>query len=131
MAHEVDGFGLTFTHRRSWKAWRRAPGHEADIIPVTWTKGRFQAPGSSEILQEVWYSNEAESEAQRTSAVPFVVALAIAKDYAVMPHAFKEFRGLFEVVSTGERVTSHSIQTRVLRRVRHGQGMTMPTDPKA
>jgi hypothetical protein len=119
MAHEVDGFDLTFTSRRSWKATRRAAGQIVDVVPVTWTKGRRQDPTSKEIMQEVWYQNPAELEAARTSIAPFVVALAVAKDYSVLPHAFQEFRGIFEVVSTGEQLTPQSIQTRVVRRMQN------------
>jgi hypothetical protein len=57
-------------------------------------------------------------EARRTGPKPFIVALAIAKDYNVMPHAFDEFRGLFEVVTTGKTLSTNSIETRVLRRDR-------------
>jgi hypothetical protein len=45
------------------------------------------------------------------------VALAIAHDYAVQPHAFKEFVGVFEVVATGKIVSDISIETEVRRRV--------------
>jgi len=36
----------------------------------------------------------------------------------VLPHAFKQFTGTFEVAPTGKFLTEHSLETRVLRRVR-------------
>lgn len=39
MTHLVDGFGLKFTSRTSWKAQRYEFGSKIDVIPVTWTKG--------------------------------------------------------------------------------------------
>jgi hypothetical protein len=61
-----------------------------------------------------------ELETRLADPAPFVVALAEAKDYSVKPHAFKEFKAIYEVVATGVRLTDHSIQTRVLRRLSGG-----------
>jgi hypothetical protein len=118
VAHSVDGFELKFTGRKSWKAARYANGRLIDIVPVTWTKGRRQDPGSNEIFQEVWYQARTELEQRNTDPTPFVVALAIAKDYAEMPHQFKEFRGVFEVAPTGRLLSENSLETKVLRRVK-------------
>jgi hypothetical protein len=116
MAHAVDGFDLTFTSHTSWKAKRRERGKAIDIIPVTWTKGRRQTAGGP--YQEVWYQDPEEMKQRAADPAPFVVALAAAKDYAIHPHAFKEFVGLFEVTATGEILSDNSIQTQVLQRVR-------------
>lgn len=116
MAHPVDGFELAFTGRKTWKAYRYEFGTQLDIVPVTWTKG-LQV---RERIPEVWFSNPVELEAQMMSRIPFVVALAIAKDYMVHPHTFDEFRGIFEVLATGDRGASEdgmSIETKVLRRL--------------
>jgi hypothetical protein len=114
MPHTVDGYDLTFTSRRSWKAHRRVRGRLIDVVPVTWTKGRRQDPVSKEIFQEVWYQDPSEMAARLSDPTPFVVALATAKDYNVLPHAFHEFRGLFEVVATGKSLGPHSIETKVI-----------------
>jgi len=119
MAHCVDGFELSFKDRRSWKAKRVAHGKLIDVIPVTWTKGMRKE--SNEIFQEVWFRDVAEMETFRSQSAPFVVALAIAKDYSVIPHAFDEFRGIFEVIPTGIVLSENSIETRVLRRIRAGE----------
>ena len=114
MSHYVDGFDVTFTHRRSWKADLRCRGRLVDTVPVTWTKGRWQA--GLDIFQEVWFQDESDLEAHRTTTRPFKIALATAKDYSQHPHQFEEFRGIFEVQATGERLSDNSIQTKVLRR---------------
>lgn len=74
-------------------------------------------------MLEVWFKRPDELEVQMMSREPFVVALAIAKDYNVHPHAFQEFRGVFEVVATGNMGGSEggiSIETRIIRRL-YGQ----------
>jgi len=114
----VDGFDLKFTSRTSWKAERRRLGKLVDIVPVTWTKGRRQDRGSKEIFQEVWYQDKVEMAGRAADPSPFVIALAVAKDYSTFPHAFREFVGTFEVVSTGEVLSDRSIETKVVRRVR-------------
>ncbi len=114
----VDGFDLKFTSRTSWKAERRLRGEPIDIVPVTWTKGRRQGADSKEIFQEVWYQDPAEMGTRAADTSPFVIALAVAKDYAIFPHAFKEFVGVFEVVATGKTLSDKSIETKVLKRVR-------------
>lgn len=112
MGHSIDGYDLTFTSRRSWKANLRARGKIIDIIPVTWTHGR---KGD---VQEVWYQNPDELEEARLRDVPFVVALAHAKDPYAEPSEFHEFRGVFEVIATGGRLGEQSIETKVIRRLK-------------
>ena len=114
MPHFVDGFDVTFTSRRSWKADLRCRGRLIETVPVTWTKGRRQ--NGADLFQEVWFQNGDDLEAHRIKTEPFRVALAIAKDYNQEPHQFQEFRGIFEVQATGERLSDYSIQTKVLRR---------------
>jgi hypothetical protein len=114
MPHVVDGFEVTFTSRRSWKANVRLHNRLVAVAPVTWTKGRWQVGG--DVFQEVWFHNQADLESHRSSTDPFIVALAIAKDYNEHPHQFEEFRGIFEVQSTGQQLSEISIQTKVLRR---------------
>lgn len=116
VAHKADGFGLEFTSRTSWKARRYRNGQEVDVVPITWTKGlRFDESAKATYL-EVWYRNRIELENQQKSTEPFVVAVAFG-NYDVMPHRFKEFRGVFEVRATGRRLSERSIETMVLRRL--------------
>jgi hypothetical protein len=119
MAHDVDGFELKYVGR-TWKAERREHGKLLDVVPVTWTKGT--RTDGDETLQEVWYQNIGEMEERLADPAPFVVAVAKARDYGVKPHAFKEFKAIYEVVASGVRLTHNSIQTRVLRRLRGGSG---------
>jgi len=118
LTHPVDGFDLKFTSRRSWKAERREHGRLVDVVPVTWTKGRRVDAETKELFQEVWYQDPRKLAARAADPTPFVVALAVAHDYSVLPHAFKQFTGTFEVAPTGKFLTEHSLETRVLRRVR-------------
>ena len=55
---------------------------------------------------------------QQTAAGPFVVALALAKDYTKSPHQFDKFVGVFQVKATGNRLTHNSIETEILERLR-------------
>ncbi len=115
MPHIVDGLQLKYTSRTSWKAEVRHHGTLIDIVPVTWTKG-YKKTGS-EIRQEVWYQDIAEMEERQKDTKSFVVAVAKAKDYRQHPHAFQDFQVVFEVVSTGKRLSKNSIETKVLRRL--------------
>lgn len=115
MAHDVDGFDLTFTSRTSWKAERKANGALLDIIPVTWTKGRRQANGQT--FQEVWFKDPADMMVHNSRTTPFVVVVARAKDYDKLPHEFAEFVAIFEVEPTGTVLSNASIETRVIRRL--------------
>jgi hypothetical protein len=45
------------------------------------------------------------------------VALAVAHDYEVQPHKFRQFVGIFEVAATGKVLSDISIETEVLRRI--------------
>jgi hypothetical protein len=57
-------------------------------------------------------------EVRRTDPTPFVVALAVAKDYSIQPHAFHAFQCLYKVSATGGVLSDQSIETKVLERVR-------------
>jgi hypothetical protein len=115
MAHSVSGFEVKYTSRTSWKAEVRSHGGLVAIAPVTWTKGRVQI--GAEVFQEVWYQDADEMASMRLSREPFIVAVAIAKNYRKHPHEFQDFQAIFEVVSTGAQLTDKSIETRVLRRL--------------
>lgn len=117
MSHPVSGFDLKFTSRNSWKAERRQRGQVIDIVPVTWTKGRREDPQTKIVFQEVWFRDQKELEERRIDRNSFVIALAIAKNYNELPLSFEEFRGLFEVVATGNKLSDQSIETKVIRRV--------------
>lgn len=117
MAHSVGGLDVKYTSRTSWKAEIRSRGKVVAIAPVTWTKGRYTKQNSSEVFQQVWFQNADELEEHRTSRDPFIVAVAVAKDYNHHPHEFQDFQAVFEVVATGEIWDDKSIETRVIRRV--------------
>jgi hypothetical protein len=116
MTHEVDGLVLKYTARTSWKAEVRARGGRLlGVVPVCWTNGMRREGG--ETYLQVWYQKPAEMEKQRKSKKPFLVATALAKSYSQLPRQFQEFRGVFEVRSTGKALDHESIETVVIRRV--------------
>jgi hypothetical protein len=117
MGHSAGGLDLKCTSRTSWKAEVRSHGKVVAIAPVTWTKGRYTKEGSKEVFQQVWFQNADELEEHRTSTDPFIVAVAVAKDYGHHPHEFKDFQAVFEVIATGEIWDEKSIETKVIRRV--------------
>lgn len=110
MAHDVDGYRLDFTGRNTWRAEWRDRGELRKVIPVTFEKDR------------VWYRKRYrdEMEARLADRRPFVVALAEPKDDRVKPRSFKSFKGLYEMVATGERVSDRGIETRIVRRIGGG-----------
>lgn len=117
MAHDVDGLDVSYTSRTSWKAYVRRNGAIIATAPVTWTKGTWKNKSSNKWYQQVWYQNQTELMAALNSIVPFIVAVAEAHDYNVMPHAFMRFNCLYEVKSTAHQIDALSIETEVLRRV--------------
>lgn len=117
MSHSVGGLDLKYTSRTSWKAEIRSHGQVVAIVPVTWTRGRHTESGGKDVFQEVWFQDPEEMEAHRTVAEPFIVAVAVAKDYDQHPHEFRDFQAVFEVVATGDVCSEKSIDTKVLRRL--------------
>jgi hypothetical protein len=116
MAHAVDGFKLKFTSRTSWKAERRQQGRLIDVVPVTWTKDyRVLENG---ILLDVHFKKSAEAQEFNSLSDPFVVAVAKAKDDRQTPPEFDFFTSLFRVLATGQILSEHTIETRVLERLR-------------
>ena len=116
MPHEVDGLNLKYTARTSWKAEVRTPaGRLVGVVPVCWTNGMRR--GGAETYLQVWYKDPSEMERQRKSKTPFLVATALAKSYTELPRQFEEFRGVFEVRSTGVALDHESIETVIIRRV--------------
>jgi hypothetical protein len=117
MKHVVDGFELDLPATRSWKAERRQYGRRIDEVPLTWTNGRRDG-GGEKVFQEVWFKDRAELERRAADPRPFVVLLATTEDRSVLPHAPKDFVGLFEVAATGRILSGISLETEVRRRVR-------------
>jgi hypothetical protein len=75
-------------------------------------------PNNKGVYQEVWYQDHNEMMERNASREPFVVALALAKDYSKLPHQFDHFNAVFEVVPTGVVLSNKSIETKVLRRLK-------------
>jgi hypothetical protein len=117
MGHAVDGFELKYTSRRSWKAERSERGKAIDVIPVTWADAWNAADG----LLEVYFQDPNEMEVALQNREPFIVALAAAKHPTARPREFLEFRGIYEVVATGESNGEDGIHTTVRRRVVAGK----------
>ena len=117
MAHEVDGYDLTYVSRTSWKAERRYAGRLLDQVPVTWTDGWRHDPKTNARFLAVYYKDAAEMETRRTSAKPFVIAVAAAHDKEAIPRVFHRFIGVFEVLATGVQFDNWSIEAKLLRRL--------------
>lgn len=117
MAHEVDGYDLTYVSRTSWKAERRSAGRLLDQVPVTWAGGWRRDPETKSLFLPVYYKDAAEMEARRTGAVPFVVAVATARDRETLPRVFQRFVGVYEVLATGVQFDDRSIEAKLLRRL--------------
>jgi len=116
MTHAVDGYDLAFTSRTSWKAERRRKGQLIDIVPMTWTKGWRRT--SEGIFLRVWFRHDTDLQNYNARIDPFIVAVAVAKNYTRVPHKFAAFTALFRVVATGKILSERSIETRLLDRVR-------------
>jgi hypothetical protein len=133
MPQTVDGFELKFVSRLR-KAERRHNGRLIDTIPVTWASTWRQAPpvkssaapkgakaaaaAPKEIFLEVWYQDAAEMEARKADAAPFIVAVATTKGDEGKPEKFAEFRGVFEVIATGEVLGPNSLESKIIRRAK-------------
>ena len=118
MAHDVDGYEVTFTHRASWKAHVTLLDRLVGTVPVTWTKGTVRDAASGKFYQQVWFQDAAELEVVNSSTEPFLVAVAVAHDYDMHPHSFKQFNCIYEVRALGRKIDEISIQCEVLRRLR-------------
>lgn len=81
MAHDVDGFGLRFTGRRSWKAALGFAGREVTTVPVTWgDQIRRAADGVRRIPVHFMEHDGAEPLALQQRGEPFLIAVASAVD---------------------------------------------------
>lgn len=118
MAHDLDGFEVSYTSRTSWKAYISDDGKVLATAPVTWTKGTRRQ--GQEWFQRVWFQKNDEAEKHDASKEPFIVLVAQAHDYEVHPHAFKHFNCIYEVVALGQGVKEQSIECKVIRRIRYG-----------
>jgi hypothetical protein len=140
MTSFVDGFELKFVSRTQ-TAERRMHGRLVDTIPVAWVTSwrrgpppdmRTPPPGTStaapagkasrkppprESFVEIGFKDAEEMAARKAAAEPFVVALALARSDEEKPRRLAEFRGVFEVASTGIELSPTSLETRVIRRV--------------
>src|SRR4051812_8179776 len=114
--HGADGFEMKFTHRSSWKGNIYRLGRLIEVVPVTWTKG-WTKKADGTVHLEVWFRDKIELQARALDPSPFHVALAVAKDYGVLPHSFRSYQGLFEVRATGQLLSDLSLETCVLTRV--------------
>jgi hypothetical protein len=125
MAHDVDGFQLSFIGR-TWKAERREKGKFLDVVRVVWRRDTHPAPDRKGIMQGIWYAENERGEMEERMAdpAPFVVAVAEAKDYSQsdIKIEFKNFTAVYEVAATGIRLGDREIETRVLRRLKGGGG---------
>jgi hypothetical protein len=92
------------------------------VVPVAW-ENDLRMSGEEDFL-EVRHRKKYrdEMDAHLAGGAPFIVALAKAKNPKAIPREFKEFKCVFEVVSTGRRLSDRTIETRILRRLTGGAG---------
>jgi hypothetical protein len=122
MIHDVDGFRLRFTGRNTWRAEYWSEDGQRGVVPVAW-EHNLRMSGEEDFLKVMHRKKyRAEMDAHLADGAPFIVALAKAKDPKATPKEFKEFKCVFEVVSTGRRLSDRTIETRILRRITGGAG---------
>lgn len=130
MAHDVDGFGLRFTGRRSWKAALSFAGRDVTTVPVTWgDQIRRAADGARRLpVHFVGHDGAEPLELQRRGK-PFLVAVASAIDAKQEPRIFNSFVGVFLVTPTREPLEegprSRSILCKIERRLTPSDGPTI------
>lgn len=93
-------------------AQRFAKGKLLDVVPVAWQRDYHDG------LLKVHFKKPSEVQDYASRGAPFMVAVAKAKDYDVHPHQIDFFTCVFRVKATGEILSEHTVQTRVLDRVR-------------
>ena len=118
MTHRIDGFTADFTHRGSWKAHLYRDGTLVDTVPVTWTKGTRRETATKEWFQRVWFSKQEEIDAALTNPKPFLVIVALAEEYRILPHSVKHMNAVYRVIPTGESAEPQTIECKVLERIR-------------
>ena len=115
--YHIDGFQLSFTGRKTWKATLKGGGYD-EVVPVTWTRDMTNCRGRAFV--KIYYTNFDELVAKRTDAHPFIAAVAVAKDWNARPLKFKEFAGVFLCRSAFERTGEYSFKAEIIRQM-HGE----------
>jgi hypothetical protein len=125
MPHYVDGWGLRYTGRTTWRAeyWSKAGNYGE--IPVAWENDLQMSSQGDLLAVRHRKKYRPEMDAHRTDRAPFIVAIARANNPKIRPgehRDFKQFLGVFEVAATGRRLTGDRIETKILRRLTAGAG---------
>jgi hypothetical protein len=94
MASKIRGYDVAFTHRGSWRAYRRLRGAIVDEVPVAWNTGW---KSSKPPTLTFWTKDPLEARALVESGRPFVVAVAQKKGPSVRSD---DISGLFDVIAT-------------------------------
>ncbi len=94
MASKIRGYDVAFTHRGSWRAYRRLRGVIVDEVPVAWSTDWVPAKPPK---LTVWTKDPLEARALVDSGRPFVVAVAQKKGNNVRSD---DISGLFDVIAT-------------------------------
>jgi hypothetical protein len=122
----IDGFQLKFNTRT--RMAERRWGSSVDLVPVIWLKDWRQGPAPRrekdaktpprrDSFVAVHCADPADMPARAADPQPFAVALATTKTRGEGQESFGEFRGVFEVVATGIRLSPESFEARVVRRL--------------
>jgi hypothetical protein len=116
MAHDVDGYQLAFTGRRTWRAeWRKG----AKVLGEIQVTGHDDRVDRGQHLIAVWYQKKywEEMEKHLADRRPFVIAQSEQEG-----RTFKRFRGIYEVEATDTCLSkwgseAKGIEARILRRI--------------
>lgn len=92
--HNVDGYNLEFTSRKSWRARLYVQGKYLDEIPVGWARNMSPVEGVK--MLSLHLKSLEECERRMKSAAPFKVAIALQRNPEV--NKVSAISGVFEVV---------------------------------
>jgi hypothetical protein len=95
MVNTIHGYDVGYTHRGSWKAYRRRHGHLLDEVPVAWDSD--WRPGQPRPSLKVWFQDPDEAHERLKTGKSFVAALA-RKIAGSSSSSSKNIYGLFEVI---------------------------------
>lgn len=111
--HNVDGFKLKFTGRRTWEATLEGGGY-GEVVPVTWVRDITKRGDRAFVM--IYCTTFEKMTARRTDEHPFIVAVA-AKDNNERPMRFRHFDRVLLCRSTFKRIDDHTFKAEVLKQL--------------
>jgi hypothetical protein len=111
--HNVDGYNLEFTSRKSWRARLYVKSKCIDEIAVGWARNMFPVDGVK--MLSLHLKSSEECQLRMKSAAPFKVAIALQRNPEV--NKVIAISGVFEVLPISMNTAEHRLENRVLRRL--------------